>query len=70
MIHLLDLVVCACGCVRVRTKDDVVSRVTFLCHILHMLLHFAFPTFGSLYPTAVSSNLNKFTKETHKKKEF
>ena len=51
---------------RARTKDDIVSCVTFLCHILHMRLHVAFPTFGSLNPTVVSSNLNKFTEgNTH-----
>jgi hypothetical protein len=62
--------VCVCARVRARTKDNILSCVTFLCHILHMLLHFAFPTFGSLNPIVVSSNLNKFTEGNTQKKNL
>jgi hypothetical protein len=56
-----------CVCVCASAKDDIVSCVAFLCHILRMLMHFALPTFGSLNPTVVSSNLNKFTEGNIKK---
>jgi len=63
----IRLGLCVCARVRARTKDDIVSCVIFLCHILHMRLHVAFPTFGPLNPTVVSSNLKKFTEGSIRK---